>query len=84
MKITIDIDCTPEEARTFVGLPDVGPLQEAVMAEIQERMVKSLSSMDPEGLFKAWLPAGLEGIEKMQQAFWSQMGNAAGRKEEKR
>ena len=24
MKVQIEIDCTPEEARTFMGLPDVG------------------------------------------------------------
>ena len=23
MKVNIEIDCTPEEARTFMGLPDV-------------------------------------------------------------
>ena len=23
MKITIDVDCSPEEARAFLGLPDV-------------------------------------------------------------
>jgi hypothetical protein len=30
MKVHIDIDCTPEEARTFFGLPDLQPMQEAV------------------------------------------------------
>ncbi|MFN5822323.1 MAG: DUF6489 family protein, partial [Novosphingobium sp.] len=24
MKINVEIDCTPEEARSFLGLPDVG------------------------------------------------------------
>ena len=24
MKVNIEIDCTPEEARTFLGLPDTG------------------------------------------------------------
>jgi len=28
MKITLDIDCTPEELRSFFGLPDVRPMQE--------------------------------------------------------
>ena len=26
MKITVDVDCTPEEARAFLGLPDVKPM----------------------------------------------------------
>ena len=35
MKITVDIDCTPEEARHFFGLPDVKPMQDALMQQIQ-------------------------------------------------
>ena len=42
MKINIDIDCTSEEARTFLGLPDVKPLQEAMLVELEERMRANL------------------------------------------
>jgi Family of unknown function (DUF6489) len=28
MKINVEIDCTAEEARAFLGLPDVQPMQE--------------------------------------------------------
>lgn len=75
MKITIDVDCTPEEARTFLGLPDVGPLQATMMKEIEERMRTALRSTDPEVLFKTWLPASLQGWEQMQ-AFWRGMASA--------
>ena len=37
MKVKIDIDCTPEEARTFFGLPDLGPLQQAMLKAMQEK-----------------------------------------------
>src|SRR5690606_12085695 len=57
MKISIDIDCTPQEARSFLGLPDVAPMQEALMQEMQSRMLKALDSMEPEALLKNWLPA---------------------------
>ena len=33
MKIKIDIDCTPQEARAFFGLPHVEPMQEAVLGK---------------------------------------------------
>ena len=39
MKVTVDIDCTPEEARTFFGLPDVKPMQKAMM-NLCEAMAK--------------------------------------------
>jgi hypothetical protein len=85
MKITIDIDCTPEEARGFLGLPDVAPLQATLMKEIEERMRAALRSTDPEVLFKTWLPASLQGWEQVQ-AFWRGMAGAgakAGSKPEK-
>ncbi len=73
MKINIEIDCTPEEARSFFGLPDVSPLHEAMMKEIQERMTANLKAMDPEALMQTWMPANLQGLEQLQKAFWGQM-----------
>ncbi|SLN20525.1 DUF6489 family protein [Oceanibacterium hippocampi] len=83
MKITVDVDCTPEEARSFFGLPDVKPMQEEVMREMQKRMVEAMSGMDPESLLKTWLPAGIQGWEQMQKAFWTQFGGAGGGSREK-
>ena len=37
MKINVEVDCTPAEARAFLGLPDVAPLNEALVAEMQQR-----------------------------------------------
>jgi len=76
MKISIDIDCTPAEARAFFGLPDVAPLQATLMAEIEERMRMALQGTDPEVLFRTWLPASLQGWEQMQ-AFWRGLAGAA-------
>jgi Family of unknown function (DUF6489) len=73
MKISIDIECTPDEARRFFGLPDVIPVQEAMMGEIQRRMLAGLENMDAEALMKTWLPVGLQGMEQLQKMFWSQM-----------
>ncbi len=78
MKIKFDIDCTPEEARAFLGLPDVAPMQRALMEEIGARMSAGLEAMDPETLMKTWMPLGLQGLEQAQKMFWSQMGKAAG------
>jgi hypothetical protein len=73
MKISIEIDCTPDEARRFLGLPDVAAMQEELVAEVQKRLTANIVAMDPEQLLKTWLPAGLQGLEQMQRAFWSQM-----------
>ena len=79
MKITINVDCTPEEARHFFGLPDVKPMQDALMQQIQDRMSANLQAMEPEAMLKTWLPASLQGFEQMQKIFWNQMTNAMGK-----
>ena len=73
MKVTVDIDCTPEEARAFLGLPDVKPMQEQLMGELQERMAANIGAMEPEALLRTWLPATLKGLEQLQEMFISQM-----------
>jgi len=80
MKVTVNIDCTPEEARTFFGLPDVQPMQKAMMAEMEERMRANLNAMDPESLMKSWFPMGAQNFEQLQNMFWKQMQTAGGSK----
>jgi hypothetical protein len=72
MKVKLDIECTPEEARAFFGLPDVKPLQQTMMKEIEARMLQGLAAMDPNEMMKTWMPTTLQGFENMQR-FWSQM-----------
>jgi len=73
MKIKFDIDCSPEEARAFFGLPDVRPMQESLIAQLQGRISETVAAMEPEALLKTWMPMGLQGFEQIQKAFWSQM-----------
>ena len=75
MKINVEIDCTPEEARAFFGLPDVAPMQERLMKEVEERTLTAMRAMEPEALIKNWLPASMQGIENIQKMFWSAMGD---------
>lgn len=80
MKLKFDVDCTPEEAREFFGLPQVKPMQDRLMAELEERMRANLKALDPEAMMRTWLPTGMKGWEQLQEMFFSQMGRAAGGK----
>jgi len=80
MKIKLDLDCTPEELRGFFGLPDVRPMQEQLLKEVQERLSANLKALDPETMLKTWLPAGLKGFEQLQEMFLRQMAAAGGKK----
>ncbi len=66
MKITVDIDCTPAEARQFLGLPDLEPLQRAALAEMEKRMMAEFERYSPEGLLKTWLaPLSADWLQEM-------------------
>ncbi|MGH7095875.1 MAG: DUF6489 family protein [Stellaceae bacterium] len=80
MKISFDVDCTPEELRGFFGLPEVKPMQDRLMLEVEERLRANLKALDPEAMLKTWLPAGLEGFQKLQEMMFSQMGRGGGKK----
>jgi hypothetical protein len=60
MKITVNVDCTPEEARAFLGLPDVGALNNALVEEMTTRMKDNMSAMEPEVLMRSWMSFGGE------------------------
>lgn len=59
MKFNVEVECTPAEARAFLGLPDVTPLNDAMVAEMQKRMEANVAAMQPEELMKTWTSFGL-------------------------
>lgn len=67
MKVTVDIDCTPAEARAFLGLPDVTPLNEALVTEMQERMKANVAAMQPDELMKTWTSFGLQAQDQFRR-----------------
>lgn len=78
MKIKFDIECSPEEARKFLGLPDVIPMQEKMMQEIEAKMQDNIRNLDAETMVKTWMPATMQGLGEMQKMFWAQMGGMPG------
>jgi hypothetical protein len=69
MKVNIELDMTPDEARRLMGLPDVAAMQERMAAEIEKRMKAALNTSDPQAMLKAWFPMGGEPLEQFQR-FW--------------
>jgi len=67
MKVTVDIDCTPLEARQFMGLPDVQPMQAAVLAQMEKQMLAEAEKFSPEGFMRAWFTDGQQGADWFRQ-----------------
>lgn len=55
MKITIEIDCTPDEARQFMGLPDLKPMQTAIMGRIEAQMTEAVDRFSPDAMLRSWI-----------------------------
>lgn len=89
MKTTIEIDATPQELRTLLGLPEVEHLQEEMLEKIRNKMFEGIDSNDPASLMKLFmpLPDQMKSFQSLQEAFWQSMGkgvNLSSGKEEKR
>lgn len=79
MRFQVNMDCTPEEARQFIGLPDLVPMQKELMDMVSRRLSENIQSMEPEALMKTWVPALFQGWSDIQSQFWKQMTSMGGK-----
>lgn len=78
MRFTINIDCTPQEARSFFGMPDVEPLNNMVVAEMTRRAKDQMDTLaDPERLVAQWMEMSGKGMDALQGMFGAAMSGAA-------
>jgi hypothetical protein len=83
MKVNIEIDCTPVEARQFMGLPDVVPMQTAVMDKMQQQMMSNIEKVSPESLMQTWFSFDPKIVERFQDMFVAMAGLGAPKKDKK-
>ncbi|CAN5128603.1 DUF6489 family protein [soil metagenome] len=69
MKINVEVDCTPEEARRFMGLPDLTPVHDAYIAQILDTVKNGVSSETMEAMLKGWAPMGDAGMNLWKDLF---------------
>jgi hypothetical protein len=69
MKVSVEIDCTPVEARQFFGLPDVQPMQTAVMDKLQKQLMANIEKVSPEALMQSWFTFDPKIAERFQDMF---------------
>ena len=66
MKVRIEAECTPEEARAFLGLPNVAPFNDQLVEEMTRRMQGNLNSMQPEEVWRSWMMWGGQAQEQFR------------------
>ena len=67
MKVNIEIECEPAEARAFLGLPNVEPLNDHLVSEMKRRMDENMSAMKPEELMKNWTSFGMQAQDQFRK-----------------
>ncbi|WP_380783234.1 DUF6489 family protein [Sphingomonas sp. R86520] len=74
MKMNIEIECTPEEARRAVGLPDLTPIHDRYIA----MMMDTMTGLGPDGqmkpemletMMRGWQPMGEAGMAMWKRLF---------------
>lgn len=68
MNVTMNVECTPEEARRFMGLPDLTTVHDAYLDKVKDAITNGISPDSVETLMKSWSPMG-----EASMTFWRQL-----------
>jgi hypothetical protein len=76
MKLSVEVDCTPEEARRFLGLPDVSALNEHIVGEMRRHIEGNMALLSPDELVKSWMAYGAGAQEQFRKLMEAGLGAA--------
>ncbi|NHK28116.1 hypothetical protein FF098_009395 [Parvularcula flava] len=84
MKFTVNVECTPVEARQFMGLPDVTSINEMFMNSLEEKTKENIDNItDPQKYFENMMTMGGKNFETMQAMFAAMMSGGTSGKNDK-
>lgn len=78
MNITMNIECSPEEARRLMGLPDMGPIHDLYLDRLRETMTQGLTPDMLQDMVRTWSPMGEVGMNAWRQLIDQMSGSAKG------
>lgn len=67
MKVSVDVDMTPEELRRLFGLPDLSPIQSLVVERITRQVEKGMDSNLLAGITRSIITGGVQSWEAYQK-----------------
>ncbi len=67
MKVNVQIDCTPQEARTFFGQPDIEAFNAWMVEQTKARLEQNMDLLKPEELMKGWMAFGGQATEQFRR-----------------
>jgi hypothetical protein len=76
MKISVDVDVSPEELRRFFGLPDLGPAQDLIVKRITAQVEKGLDSNLVPAVMRSIIAGGVQSWEAYQKLVTGMLSGA--------
>jgi len=77
MNISVNIDCTPEEARRLMGLPDMAAIHELYMDKLKDAMTKGITPDMVENMVRTWTPMSEVGMNAWRQMMDQMTGSTS-------
>jgi hypothetical protein len=78
MKISVDVDCTPEEARRFLGLPDLTPVHQAYVEKMTKAASEGVTAESVAEMARAWGPMSEAGMQMWKSMLEGMSGRRDG------
>ena len=82
MKITMNVDITPEEMRKLMGWPDVQRIQDEALDKIREKMDAGAEGYDPMSLMQPFFTQSASSMESLQKLMTGMMTGFGSKKSE--
>ncbi len=73
MNIQVNVECSPQEARAFLGLPDLQPIHDLYIQKMQQFVNEGLAPADLEKIMRSWVPFMEGGYESWSRTMMSAM-----------
>ena len=67
MKVKVEIDCTPQEARVFFGQPDVEGLNAFIVEKMRKSAEENMDALRPEEMMKSWMTFGGQAQDQFRK-----------------
>ena len=80
MKMNITVECTPEEARAFLGLPDLTPVNETLVNSVKQRIEQHIEMVSPEFYLNQWYSMGGQATDSFMNMMTAGARAATGEK----
>ncbi len=83
MKFNIEVDCSPEEVRRLVGLPDLTGVHDVYLDRMKSVMTNGVTPDMLQTMVRNWVPMGGQGVDFVRDLIGQFADSASGGKKKK-